>query len=204
MAKAYSRIGINLPTPPLSNDKSELIYYAERMDELGKLQSQIKRYLDYRLFIEWKDDENDAIEVGCIRLNSFNTILSGKNYIYQYRRNSDSVMETELNPPSNIVDEFLEIYNFIKAENVFVCSTDGETDDIILARNSLDNDGYEYELIEIVFHSGRAKIRQGVIKDFDGCLFTRSKKDVRLDDVLDTINDTSRELKDILNKYILH
>lgn len=50
----------------------------------------------------------------------------------------------------------------------------------------------------------RAKIRQGVIKDFDGYLFTRSKKDVRLDDVLDTINDTSRELKDILNKYIIH
>lgn len=201
MAKAYSRIGTNLPIPPSSNDKSEIKYYVDKMEELGKLQRQIARCLNYRIYFEWKDNKRNSFEVSCIRFNMFNSNLSGKRYIYQ--KNSNSVMETELNPPSNIEDEFLEVYNFIKAENVFVGSTDGETDDVILACTELNRRGYEYELTSIVFHNGKATINQGVISNRDGCVFN-SKNNVSLDNVLDTINDTSKELRDILDKYNIY
>lgn len=117
-------------------------------------------------------------------------------------KNSDSIMEVELNPPSDIEDKFIEIYQNIYAEDVFICSTDSETDDIILARTDLGNN--EYRLTEIVFHEGMAKIRQGVISNRGGCIFSQPKNNVPLDGVLDTISDVSRELRDILGKYNIY
>ena len=54
-----------------------------------------------------------------------------------------------------------------------------------------------------MFHNGKATINQGVISNRDGCVFN-SKNNVSLDNVLDTINDTSKELRDILDKYNIY
>lgn len=200
MVKVYNRIRTKVPVPPSSDDRYGVKYYFHQMEKLGELQKQIARYLGYRIYIEWKDDKRDEFEVDCIRYSMFNKMLSGKKYVY--RKNSDLIMEIELNPPSDIEDKFIEIYQNIYAEDVFICSTDSETDDIILARSGLGNN--EYRLTEIVFHEGTARIRQGVISNRGGCIFAQPKNNVPLNDVLDTISDVSRELRDILGKYNIY
>lgn len=200
MIKIYNRIGTRLPTPPSSDNRSEVKYYLHRMEKLGELQKQIARCLGYEIYLEWENNERSKLKVSCIRYSMFNRMLSGKKYTY--RKNNDSIMEVELNPPSDIEDKFIEIYQNIYAEDVFICSTDNETDDIILARTDLGNN--EYRLTEIVFHEGVAKIRQGAISNRGGCIFAQPKNNVPLDDVLNTISDVSRELRDILDKYNIY
>lgn len=200
MVKIYNRIGTKLLIPPSYDDRSGVKYYLYRMKKLGELQKQIARCLGYKIYLEWEDNERSKLEVNCIRYSMFNRMLSGKKYTY--RKNSDSIMEVELNPPGDIEDKFIEIYQNIYAEDVFICSTDSETDDIIIARTDLGNN--EYRLTEIVFHEGMAKIRQGVISNRGGCIFAQPKNNVPMDDILDTISDVSRELRDILDKYNIY
>lgn len=166
MVKIYNRIGTKLLIPPSYDDRSGVKYYLYRMKKLGELQKQIARCLGYKIYLEWEDNERSKLEVSCIRYSMFNKILSGKKYTY--RKNSDSIMEVELNPPGDIEDKFIEIYQNIYAEDVFICSADSETDDIIIARTDLGNN--EYRLTEIVFHEEVAEIINGRIDEYVGLL----------------------------------